>query len=890
MVDEKILYLSDDDDVTSVRERLKGTEAQKIILVIPKETKLHTNLSWRLLYRDTQDLGKEVHIISPDAHIRDIAREAGFKISPPKKASSPGAGTSPGSTRTSKKASPRLRQSQSRREIATRRSGTPRTPQPPQPAQPSQEIPTIPTITDLPSMAPRKEERGEVDIPSASATFGEKKKQYGPPYNFRVENAPSLHPVHDTSEEDEDDWEQKKYQEAQNFRQSFYANAPDTMVPPERAPFSDQQTEGSQLHEPASQEEPLSTIEDVHQPSTLSEQRARAFVDGVDMHTSLTDISEPPTEIVVEEVREPATFVLHPDDPSLNLLQQDQQDWQQEDQSRQRRRFGQGDQEVFRTYGVPRTARASRGGYRPQPPQSQPADYDSDDELAAPVADQQSQNMSPQPSSVRPQHPSGKLPAAEISGETLAGGQFKVPKAVIMPGTGTRQSKSSAPQQKPVRETRQPQKSRDGAMSPTPLRSMKHPAQEKKKKNGWLPLLIAILLLFLLGVLAYVGPSAAVTVFLPSKGFSEPMKLTANASSTLNAVQQTVPAELLKSDVIRVTGKGQATGSIKVGKNNATGNVVFTNNGTKQVDIPTGTVVTTSKGVQFATTADVVILTAGSNVGNKNVTTIQAVSPGEFGNVPANTIVTIPADSSSKIQQANPGTTINLSVTNTDPTLGGGAGNATAVSSSDVQAEQAVLTKQLHDEVQSWLNKQVHSGDEAGQPVLNEVVTTSPAVGNTAADGSFSETIIAHPTVLVIRASEIQKAAMAQLNEAVSKSKQYQGYAVVQSQPVKVNSLKNTASKDGSSLSLSFTTIGQIVPQHIEQELPGLVAGKSVSSFTKGQKQNGIQHYLISNPDPKADTAYKTLDATITVNPGFWSWVTSLTSRIDVHVVPVPGK
>ena len=49
MADEQIIYLSPEEELTSVRERLERVPTRRIILVIPAQTQLRSHVSWRLL-------------------------------------------------------------------------------------------------------------------------------------------------------------------------------------------------------------------------------------------------------------------------------------------------------------------------------------------------------------------------------------------------------------------------------------------------------------------------------------------------------------------------------------------------------------------------------------------------------------------------------------------------------------------------------------------------------------------------------------------------------------------------------------------------------------------------------------------------------------------------
>ena len=79
MAEDQPIYLSPEDNLTIVRERLRQTASRRIVLVVPSETQLRGHVSWRLLHDTARDLGKDISIISPDRQIRSVAKEAGFK-------------------------------------------------------------------------------------------------------------------------------------------------------------------------------------------------------------------------------------------------------------------------------------------------------------------------------------------------------------------------------------------------------------------------------------------------------------------------------------------------------------------------------------------------------------------------------------------------------------------------------------------------------------------------------------------------------------------------------------------------------------------------------------------------------------------------------------------
>src|SRR6266568_3096359 len=92
MADEQIIYLSPDEELTSVRERLERAQARRIILVIPTQTQLRSHVSWKLLRSRARELGKDILVISSDRQIRSVVKEVGFKVAETQD-SSPSGGT-----------------------------------------------------------------------------------------------------------------------------------------------------------------------------------------------------------------------------------------------------------------------------------------------------------------------------------------------------------------------------------------------------------------------------------------------------------------------------------------------------------------------------------------------------------------------------------------------------------------------------------------------------------------------------------------------------------------------------------------------------------------------------------------------------------------------------
>jgi hypothetical protein len=339
----------------------------------------------------------------------------------------------------------------------------------------------------------------------------------------------------------------------------------------------------------------------------------------------------------------------------------------------------------------------------------------------------------------------------------------------------------------------------------------------------------------------------------------------ASATSQLDVLHDTVPAQPL-TYTTTASGTGHATGTTSVGTVQATGTVIFTNNGTSSVIIPDGTVVTTKNNVQFATYAEVLVLSGASNT---NQTPVQAQSAGTTGNVSAGSITVIPSESLSKIQQANPSaTSVKISVTNTAPTTGGGVGSATTVTDKDVIALKQQLDLQLQANVNDFLKKQLAPGDQQGKIVQGEPSpTVTPAVGQIATNGTFTMTLKRSISVLVVRTATIQAAIIAQMNAALAK--QNNGVALVPQQQVKITKIANKPAQNGSSMTLTYSAVGQVASKFSDDTVRQLISGKSVSEARSALiGPGGIPDVTLVN---------------ITVSPGFVGWVTFYAPHINVH-------
>ncbi len=839
MADEQIILLSQEEELTSVRERLEKAQARRIKLVLPMQTQMRSLVSWRLLHSRARELGKEILVISPESQIRAVAKAAGFQVaesqgSPATGKSRPG--SRPGRAGLGGKTSARLRTPPGRGEAR----------QPDQrqrPSQPYNDQPTTQKPVDDRISREDQLSTGGATSPLSSSTFGGNEKPYGPEYDYSIGSSPSMRSLGSPYEDDEPDLYLEDIQKAKRIREAAQeseldtagATAPsDQMVPPADTP-----RRYNLPSTPDDPDDPFTYMMD-DQPASLPEQRGSV---------SFHDIAEDPTDVLsIEDLGD--------DDDTFHRPDASSQAWAGPD----------GEQDMpgpSRVHGVhPRTSRMSRSLPQSPPPGSE-------DEVALPPVYDQPTRVSPFTTSSRP---SGSLSSSAL------GGPNRPPQAVSLPQPRSTQPGTTQPQKKQrPGKSGTPGTSGKGSTGAIPARATPKAATPQAKRPGkmqvgniGIPILVGMLILLLLGLLAYLGPSADVTVTLPSHDYKLQLSLTASATSRQDVKLNTLPAHVLTFNA-SATGTGHATGSTTVGTVQARGTVFFNNTGSSNIVVPTGTSVATKDNVQFLTQAEVLALP-----GNNNPPTfVQAVIAGVSGNVAANSISVIPPDSQAKILQANSGLTapLALSVTNTDPTTGG-AGSATSVSNDDVNREKAALDPQLQAQVQHFMTKNVGPNDQLGKMMQTETPVSTPAAGNVVVNGNFTETVTLHLTVLVVRAADLQAAAKAQLNTVLDKQKT--GLALVPQQVVQLTQIKNTPSKDGTSLALNLLATGQAAPQVSENTVRSLVTGKSIDDATHAIiGPGGIPHAL---------------NTQIAISPSFFGWVPFYSPRIAVHFKAIKTK
>ena len=902
MADEQIIYLSPEEELTNVRERLEQVQARKIILVIPPQTHLRSHVGWRVLHARMRELGKEVLVISSDRQIRAVAKAVGFRVAD--SLESP----SPNKSRSSRPGRTAGRGGRLPRDLAGRPQGSPL--QHPRPIASNRG--SAESRTQTQSQQPTQQQRGVQDF--ASSTFGvnededeliedeqidprsagshvlDTSSRYGSgrdqsgayslepeEYEFHIETAPPVSPRLPQIEEEElPDPLIDSYERAQLIRQQFQAPGQHPTPPANSADVEEltsspipakrpEDDKGGYIEDRANGGDPYGGFhygvdpqsswsavqDDDHdvyndyledsRPVSLPEQHGSALVEDVD--TGVADLSERPTDVIGSVLEDLG------DEGNITELETVMEPWDEPLEDEMERPISP------RTYGS-RSPDPRSGMLHPQRPLPE-SDFE-DDEMLPPVPDRSTQIRPP--SQVRR---SGVLPPAAVSN--------REPQPILTP-----QARGGQPKSAPTRARKPAKKARTVTVPPPqkkPATAAKTASQRKNNRKLLTAFVcVVILLLVLVGLLYVFLPSAQVTISLPSRSLTVSALHLSASTNPADKAHNTVASTVL-TFAKSVTGTGNATGTSQVGKAKATGSVNFTNRGTQSVDVPTGTVLETSKGVQFVTTADALIPPVSSS--SIPPIPVEAMNAGNDGNVAAGSITVIPSATLTSIAQYNnvPTSSLNLSVTNQAALTGGGATAATSVTNANIQSEKTTLEKQLQAEFQTWLAPQLHKGDITGTPSKQaETVTTNPASGKVTQDGKFSETVSVRMTVLIVRAAALQAAAAGPLNTKALQMKP--ANVLLAGQPVTLSKVKSSASKDGSTLAITLNATGQTIQRVSTDDIRNALAGRSID-----QAKSDITGGLAG--------LHGVLHTNITVSPSFLTVLPFRAEHITVILKPV---
>ncbi len=898
MPEEQIIYLDPNDELTRVREKIEEAPARRIIMVVPQQTQLRSNVGWRLLHARAHELRKEVQVISPDRQVRAVAKAAGFRVSQPQEGSSTGKTrvppTQPQRGVTGKgllrQRSPVNRGSNTTGKIVRQRQ--PLVP----PALHEESPPTISQSGTRPPQSTWRQRENpptlpeELEAEEPTSRQG-KKESYPPveifeddaldqPFEFRMDQGQgelnTARPLTARSDEEEQqDPYIPDYDTAWRIREAAREGASGGESNPPLnhanlpAPPLQEEPGAAGLFPPAHYSVPSEPIHDNPfendieelSPSLIPEQRGATF--SPDVHDIAPDVSDIPTDVHrIEDVEEPDGVQDYP------VRQWDNDFLNEPDES----------------FPAPISDTRARGTSSSRRPVR---GLDEDDEDFLPPAGQSRLSRSG-----RPLPPSSYSTPRGSRGAPMPLPQPPQPPPLVQPAQPAARNvttrpfaesaQQSPPQPRPITRGRTP-----AASPPPPPRRRSNQTARRRGSGVTTAVVVAVLvLLLLIGVgFFYYGTSATVTITVPSKTLSlKSFKLVAS-TVTQSKFPNSVTSQVLTHEV-SATGQGTATGSLQQGNAKATGTVYFTNNGQQNVTIPTGTVLSTSGGtgsVQFVTTASPVV--PPTNANNSPVpVTVEAQSAGSAGNVGAGTITVIPAASFTSIAQASnlSSSQINLTVTNPNATSGGGVTPVPSVTQSDLQNLKNSLHKQLQTQVKSWIQAQVHQGDIEGKPfpdvpgsaqsLSQEQLTQVPTVGSVLPNKTFSGTLSVKVSLLVVRRSSLIAAAQSQLNAAAQKTSPTP-YVLSTQFPVTLSGVSSSPSSDGKTITITLSASGLTMLRVDTQSLSLYLTGKTVD-----------QAYSAINTGEAGPKGVE--DSKIVVSPSFLSIMPLRSEHIHIDVMP----
>ncbi|WP_338253680.1 baseplate J/gp47 family protein [Dictyobacter halimunensis] len=892
MSDEQTIYISPEDDLTTVRERLEQLQTRKVTLVVPAQTQLRSHVAWKLLYARARELGKDVLIVSSDPQVRSVAHAVKFTVAHSLESSQQGrsrpAGR-PARSGTTNRARPANASQRPTGGRPTRSTNTLR--QRPAGARNSSNLANR-------ENAPRDQQQSLSPPIDNPATFQLPHESYEDGYNYGVQHTtPPIRPLAPDQIE-EPDLLLEDYNLSQNIREAagdahsepgFSASpAPPSTPATPQAP----KTHASYGALDEEDDDPFVLMEDKQQQPSF-EQRGEAVIESPDQRRYdhvIQDVADVPTSIIGDhfnidndegEIPEP-----RPRGAQNRARQASRKEVEPREQPRQ-------DVEPARS------RRPSGKMVSPPPPaafkvSSAPSQRlraeDLDDDDLPPIQDRPTQikegdTFTYEPPS-RSSHKSPSmipLPEERPRNYGARSGQMQRPAAAGRQATSLRPSgvltsSRRPPAARPSQELR-PRQSKALA-GPRQSKVLAEPRQskalakprQKKRSNTLIWIITAAIICLLLALLlgAYILPTATVTITIAARNYTHPVSTLA----TLTPTGGNIPAHQLSHEFTK-TGPEPVTGSKLVGTAKAKGNVCFSNTGNSDVIVPTGSEVSTpgANGVLFKTTAEVSIPknTLCSNV--PLPVPVEAVKPGESGNIPAGSVTLIPDASLNSIASANNTSVaqLKLSVISLDDIKGGGMEPVPSIADKDLTNARTDLRKQLQSQIDAWVKSLPQNG-AIGPLTTTDTLVNPPAKDSVVEGGkTFQAQISVKASVLFVNNSDLQNAAKAQLSSAMKTDKTFKQYVILNDarQPVSISKLKQQpAGKDG--LKLSYVATAPVGGAFDANALRQQIAGQGSDAASRSLKANnkGIE------------------DTHIDIQPGFFPYLPFYANHIDIKVVP----
>src|SRR3990167_6552833 len=78
---DEVIYLESDEEITSVIDKLKGSKAPRVALVVPRgATLLQSVVNLKLLSKEAAILAKEISLVTSDKIGRNLAAQVGLTV------------------------------------------------------------------------------------------------------------------------------------------------------------------------------------------------------------------------------------------------------------------------------------------------------------------------------------------------------------------------------------------------------------------------------------------------------------------------------------------------------------------------------------------------------------------------------------------------------------------------------------------------------------------------------------------------------------------------------------------------------------------------------------------------------------------------------------------
>ncbi len=384
--------------------------------------------------------------------------------------------------------------------------------------------------------------------------------------------------------------------------------------------------------------------------------------------------------------------------------------------------------------------------------------------------------------------------------------------------------------------------------------------RRRPRRSRVLPLVVLLLVGVLVAGVAYGAyvflPTATITLRPNSTRLTSPAYTITADPTVAVADQATGVVGTQRVDLpISVSGQFPATG-VDVSLTTAHGTVRFRSTNTlNAVSVPSGTVVSTSDGIEFKTTAAVVVPRAdfSSGTAGKVEVKVQASVDGPRGNVPAGAITEVPQSLTQQL----------VTVTNPDPTDGGQRNEQAVVTQADYDAAMATLSAQLSSASSSAVtdSANIPKGLTA-YPATAVMATTladptaDGAVGT--AEDAFTLTLSSSVSVIAVNESLVNDLGESRFRSSLSADEQIVGGTVYTSH--------SPGSVNGQTIVYQVTASADVYMQPNEQQVLSAVSGKSVAEARQALAQYG--------------------EVTIQMWPGFIDHLPDQAARIRLSVVP----